>query len=134
MKPEMKKGLRCFLAIVLSASILMSSVTGCKNESETGKVVEAEATYAEWNKTGEFTVTITSDKADLSDVDKSDIEVVTYQIDSDAYNKIIENISSEEEAKKINSEDYTEMITYPVSKVKNTDSGLEITFTDKKCI
>lgn len=134
MKTKFKKYLCSSVALILSSSILVSAATGCRTKGEPAdeKQVEASASVVAWSESGEFTTLLTSDEADLSNVEKSDVEVVTYEYDMEAYSEALKEASSDEEVSSINVDDYSEKTTYPVTKLEKKDDGLEVTFKDDK--
>lgn len=137
MKFRSKKYLRSSVALMLVAAISLASLTGCDNatvESSTNppdsasstSTVEpsgdefaalAQATYVTWSSSGEYTTTLTSEDADLSDVEAEDVSVFTIPV-------------SETEAE--SAEDLPDPISYPVKSVNKNGDALEITFTDDK--
>ena len=137
MKFRSKKYLRSSVALTLVAAISLASLTGCDNttvESSTNPpdstssmstaepsgdetAALAQATYVEWSSSGEYTTTLTSEDADLSDVEAEDVLVFTIPV-------------SETETE--SEEDLPDPISYPVKSVNKSGDALEITFTDDK--
>lgn len=126
--------MRSSVALTLCAAIFLPTLTGCENNvvgsstnppsSVDSSVTDtdgtqiaalAQATFVTWSNTGEYTTTLTSEDADLSDVEAADAAVFTIP-----------------EAEVESVEDLPEPISYPVKEVKKNGDALDITFTDDK--
>ncbi len=117
MKHTIKGTWRSVSALILSAAILLPTLTACKgNESGTNSesVPESvQASYVTWTESGEYTTSLTANGVDLSDVTAADVAVTVPDPSG--------NLSDGQEERQ----------SCPVKKVEKKDNALEITFTDE---